>query len=152
MEDTDLTLSQTVVAAPKKVKINEQETNEAIILQTTKMELVVRKQPWITIKDVAGHVLENESERGMAYRENGEVIVFKDKDKQDHFYGFGEKSGYLDKCGEKYEMWNSDVYAPHNPETDALYQSIPFFMTLRNGNAHGLFLITLEKQCSISKR
>lgn len=136
----DLTLSQTVVATPEKVKINEHETNETIILQTTKMELVVRKQPLrITIKDVAGHVLVSELERGMAYRENGEVIVFKDKDEQDHFYGFGEKSGFLDKRGEKYEMWNTDVYAPHNPETDPLYQSIPYFMTLRDGRAHGVF-------------
>nr|WP_245575896.1 hypothetical protein [Alicyclobacillus contaminans] len=26
-------------------------------------------------------------------------------------------------------MWNSDVYAPHNPETDALYVSVPFSST-----------------------
>jgi alpha-glucosidase len=31
------------------------------------------------------------------------------------------------------------VYAPHNPETNALYQSIPYFMTLRDGKAHGIF-------------
>lgn len=58
---------------------------------------------------------------------------------EDHFYGFGEKTGFLDKRGEKMTMWNSDVYAPHNPETDSLYQSIPYFMTLRNGFAHGIF-------------
>ena len=60
-------------------------------------------------------------------------------DKDDHFYGFGEKTGFLDKRGEKMTMWNTDVYAPHNPEIDALYQSIPYFMTVRNGNAHGIF-------------
>lgn len=36
-------------------------------------------------------------------------------------------------------MWNTDVYAPHNPETDPLYESIPFFMTLRDGQTSGIF-------------
>nr|WP_252314627.1 TIM-barrel domain-containing protein [Sinobaca sp. H24] len=37
-------------------------------------------------------------------------------------------------------MWNTDVFAPHNPEIDALYQSIPYFMSIRNGKAYGLYL------------
>jgi alpha-glucosidase len=75
----------------------------------------------------------------MGFNEKKEVICFKEMDKDDHFYGFGEKTSFLDKRGEKMTMWNSDVYAPHNPEIDALYQSIPYFMTIRNGDAHGIF-------------
>lgn len=52
-----------------------------------------------------------------------------------HFYGLGEKTGFLDKKGERYEMWNSDVYEPHVPDTDALYQSIPFLVHYRYGAA-----------------
>ncbi|CAM4030690.1 TIM-barrel domain-containing protein [Cohnella lubricantis] len=58
-----------------------------------------------------------------------------------HFYGLGEKTGFLDKKGERYEMWNSDVYAPHVPDTEALYQSIPFLIHYRFGEAAcGVFL------------
>ncbi|API93394.1 alpha-glucosidase [Virgibacillus pantothenticus] len=136
----DLNQSQTVVAKPESLKITEQESSEWIMLQTEKLEVTISKQPFrIAVKDLEGRVLVQEKERGMVFRENGEVMVCKEKTSEDHFYGFGEKSGFLDKNGEKYEMWNSDVYAPHNPETDPLYQSIPFFMTLRHGKAHGIF-------------
>ncbi|MBB6729978.1 TIM-barrel domain-containing protein [Cohnella zeiphila] len=58
-----------------------------------------------------------------------------------HFYGLGEKTGFLDKKGERYEMWNSDVYEPHVPDTDALYQSIPLLIHYRYGApACGVFL------------
>ncbi|MFD1957676.1 glycoside hydrolase family 31 protein [Paenibacillus thailandensis] len=57
-----------------------------------------------------------------------------------HFYGLGEKTGFLDKRGEKYTNWNTDVYAPHVPEIEALYQSIPFVIPAAGGNGYGLFL------------
>lgn len=56
-----------------------------------------------------------------------------------HFYGFGEKTGYLDKRGSTLTMWNSDVN-PYYPCTDMLYMSIPFFIILRGTEAFGIFL------------
>lgn len=57
-----------------------------------------------------------------------------------HYYGLGEKTGSLDKRGERYEMWNSDVYAPHVPEIEALYQSIPLLVVREPNAAYGIFL------------
>ncbi|GMA57445.1 hypothetical protein GCM10025858_19480 [Alicyclobacillus sacchari] len=37
-------------------------------------------------------------------------------------------------------MWNSDVYAPHVPEMETLYVSIPFVIRFDEGGASGLFL------------
>ncbi|QJD83815.1 glycoside hydrolase family 31 protein [Cohnella herbarum] len=63
------------------------------------------------------------------------------KSSDSHFYGLGEKTGFLDKNGERYEMWNSDVYEPHVQDTDALYQSIPFLIHYEYGKpAYGLLL------------
>jgi alpha-glucosidase len=62
----------------------------------------------------------------------------------DHFYGFGEKVGYLDKRGRKMEMWATDD-PNHTPTTDPLYQSIPFFINLRDGKASGLFVDTVAR-------
>ncbi|WP_062307648.1 glycoside hydrolase family 31 protein [Alicyclobacillus sendaiensis] len=56
------------------------------------------------------------------------------------FYGLGEKPGPLDKRHEAYTMWNSDVYAPHVPEMEALYLSIPFFLRMQGGTAVGVFV------------
>lgn len=134
-----LNRSKAVIVEPQSVTVKEDMENE-LSLHTSKIAIHIQKTPFrITITDSDGRVIVSEDKHGMAYRENGEVIAFKQMYDQDHFYGFGEKSGHLNKRGEKLEMWNTDVYAPHNPETNALYESIPYFMTLRDGKAHGIF-------------
>ena len=55
------------------------------------------------------------------------------------FYGLGEKTGNLNKSCSFFEMWNSDVPAPHVESMKSLYKSIPFFITLRNNEAFGIF-------------
>lgn len=132
--------SYAVVTKPEEVDVTEIDSAEGLVLNTKGLRAEIRKSPFrITIKDLDGNILLEEGERGMASRENGEVIAFKKMGENDHFYGFGEKSGHLNKRGDKYEMWNTDVYAPHNPETDPLYESIPFFLTLRDGLVYGVF-------------
>lgn len=63
---------------------------------------------------------------------------------QAHYYGLGEKTGFLDKRGERYAMWNTDVYAPHVPDVEALYVSVPFVLHAEPGSdglaVHGLLL------------
>ncbi|MDY7231023.1 TIM-barrel domain-containing protein [Hyalangium rubrum] len=58
---------------------------------------------------------------------------------EEAWLGFGEKVGALDKRGMHFVFWNTDVL-PHHPDTDPLYQSIPFSMGLRDGVAWGFFL------------
>ena len=59
--------------------------------------------------------------------------------KGEAYLGFGEKVGGLNKRGMHLTFWNTDV-VPHHPDTDPLYQSIPFFIGLQNGVAWGFFL------------
>ncbi len=58
------------------------------------------------------------------------------------FYGLGDKTGFLNKRGYDYVMWNSDNPNPHveNPTYKAMYKSIPFFITLRDNCMYGIFL------------
>ncbi|NSL51956.1 glycoside hydrolase family 31 protein [Calidifontibacillus erzurumensis] len=113
---------------------------ETIILNTPKLIVELHPSPLrVQIKDQNGSIILAETKLGMGYTNTNHVYCFKQMDEDDHFYGFGEKTGFLEKRGEKLTMWNSDVFAPHNPETDPLYQSIPYFMTVRKGKAHGLF-------------
>ncbi|WP_106496200.1 glycoside hydrolase family 31 protein [Lentibacillus sp. Marseille-P4043] len=140
VDEPKLSGSKAVITLPETVTVKEQQSSEALILKTSKLELVIKKSPFrLTVNDHQGRELIAEMDRGMGFKSTGEVIAYKVMNEADHFYGFGEKSGHLDKRGEKYEMWNTDVYAPHNPETDPLYESIPYFMTLRDGRAHGVF-------------
>ncbi|WP_077623082.1 glycoside hydrolase family 31 protein [Sediminibacillus massiliensis] len=135
----DMGLSKTAInRQPMQVEMEESEST--FTLRTNKLTIEMNKQPFrLKVMDSDKRILLNEKEIGMGSGNAGEVICYKTMEADDHFYGFGEKSGFLDKRGEKYEMWNTDVFAPHNPETDPLYESIPYFMTLRNGRAHGVF-------------
>ncbi|MDE6851675.1 MAG: glycoside hydrolase family 31 protein [Lachnospiraceae bacterium] len=60
----------------------------------------------------------------------------------EHFYGLGDKTGYLDKKGYDYIMWNSDLPDPQveNPTFRALYKSIPFLIVLRQDCVYGIFV------------
>ncbi|MDL4842885.1 glycoside hydrolase family 31 protein [Aquibacillus rhizosphaerae] len=132
--------SRAVVVKPNHVNLTYSETDDKVKLNSKKLTIEAKKSPFrIKIVDCNNNLLVEEGKYGMGLKENGEVICFKEMDENNHFYGFGEKTGFLDKRGERYQMWNSDVYAPHNPETDPLYESIPYFMTLRDGLAHGIF-------------
>ncbi|MCR8964284.1 glycoside hydrolase family 31 protein [Brevibacillus halotolerans] len=114
--------------------------DQYLLIKAAGLHLKINKNPFrISAYDPLGRLLVAEGERGMAFTQKQEIICFKEMDAADHFYGFGEKTGFLDKRGENMTMWNTDVFAPHNPETDALYESIPYFMTIRNGFAHGIF-------------
>jgi alpha-glucosidase len=67
-----------------------------------------------------------------------EVRNWKKIEDGDRFFGLGEKTGNLDKRGVEWTMWNSDTYA-YGPETDPVYESIPFVLGVRRGRAWGLF-------------
>lgn len=57
------------------------------------------------------------------------------------FYGLGDKTGFLNKRGYDFTMWNSDNPDPQveNPTFKAMYKSIPFFITLRPNCVYGIF-------------
>lgn len=67
------------------------------------------------------------------------IEVIKKMFGDEYFYGFGEKTGYLNKKGYYYEMWNTDDPKPHVENYTTLYKSIPFFITLRQKTAYGIF-------------
>jgi alpha-glucosidase len=56
-----------------------------------------------------------------------------------YFYGFGEKTGPLNKKGYHYRMWNTDDASPHVERFEKMYKSIPFFITLKEKQAFGYF-------------
>lgn len=57
----------------------------------------------------------------------------------DHYYGLGEKTGFLDKKGYEYEMWNTDDPSAHLEYFKSLYKSIPFYTVLNEKYTYGIF-------------
>lgn len=145
--EPDLTRNARVLAKrPDTVRVVAEETEREIWLSSPQMKVVARKHPLrLSFYDASGRELACEGERGMMRGSRGEVACCKITGEEDRFCGFGEKAGFLDKRGEKLTMWNTDVYAPHNQETDPLYVSIPFYLTLRGSKAFGLFFFNTHR-------
>lgn len=142
VREVELNLNHHIlVMEPEQIEVTTEEDDQYVYLQSNILMLKIKKSPFrVSVWNVkTGCELVSEGDRGMVHHPSGEVLCFKKMESLDHFYGFGEKTGFLDKRGEKMTMWNSDVYAPHNQETDPLYVSIPFFMGLREGIAYGIF-------------
>ncbi|WP_147803647.1 glycoside hydrolase family 31 protein [Alkalicoccus halolimnae] len=55
------------------------------------------------------------------------------------FYGFGEKTGMLNKKGEKLQMRNLDAMGYDPLKTDPLYKHVPFFMVKNPDHVYGMF-------------
>lgn len=60
-------------------------------------------------------------------------------DPAERFYGFGERTGLLEKSGSRMSYWATDPNHLHGPDVDMLYIAIPFALALRPGLAWGLF-------------
>ncbi|MFP4566453.1 MAG: TIM-barrel domain-containing protein [Spirochaetaceae bacterium] len=57
----------------------------------------------------------------------------------DRVYGLGEKTGFLDKRGRVYRMWNTDE-STHLPTADPLYVTVPLVIRADRLGAVGVFL------------
>lgn len=120
-------------------------TTDRSVIATSALRVEIQASPFrLTIKDADGNVIDaDDAGRGMAH-DGAAVRVWKQLRDTDNIYGFGAKNGAFNKRGwalggYHYVMWNSDTYGYDN-STDPLYVSVPFFLVLRDGRAHGVFL------------
>ena len=128
------------------------ENADAVVITTDEIQVVVRRSPLlIEFRDAKTHALINADEQPMAYDGKGLlkemmfdpkagsfVAVAKKFGVAEHFYGLGEKAARLDKRRSAFVNWNSDTPG-YLEGRDPIYQTIPFYTALENGNAYGIF-------------
>jgi alpha-glucosidase len=120
----------------------EEETRYAVATNT--VTCYINKEDFrISFADNAGTVT-NEDFQSMHYEENvqfGGYYVYCTKTcyPEESFYGLGDKPTDFNLRGKRLHNWNSDTYsfAKHQ---DPLYRSIPFYLSLNKGVAHGIFM------------
>ena len=112
---------------------------ETRIIRTPDLEVRAHLMPFrLAFYDRNGMLLSKDAEsRGMSW-EGPHVRCWKSMPDDEHYFGLGEKSNLLDKRGRSYTEWNTDP-AGFDAGYDPLYQSVPFFIALRQGRAYGLF-------------
>lgn len=128
------------------------ETPNAVSIKTDEVEVLVRRSPLlIEFRDAKTGAVINADERPLVYDAKGRlksmmfdpnagvfVAASKKLGFDEHFYGLGEKASRLDKRRSSFVNWNSDT--PGYVEgRDPIYQTVPFYLGLENGNAYGIF-------------
>jgi len=114
------------------------------IITTSALRVTIQHAPFrVAFTTRGGQSLdEDDARRGIAF-DGSANRVWKRLRNDEYIYGFGEKIGPLNKRGWKlggynFTMWNSDTFG-YDSSTDPLYVSVPFYMVLRSGVAHGIF-------------
>jgi len=116
-------------------------TTDAVQIETEQLRLVVHRNPCrVEFFDSAEQPFARDTDLGMSWRE-GAVAGWKRIEADEHFYGFGERTGLLDQMAKVRTNWTYDAL-DYDVLTDNMYQAIPFFMALRPGVGYGLFFNT----------
>lgn len=121
-----------------------EETDKKITFTTATCKLVLRKEPFsFRLIDKNGAVIYQDlKERAFDCDQLGRLTHYSLVDREhDHFYGFGEKTGHLDKKGKRLRMSPKDAIG-HDPENgEPLYKHIPFYIRINDQvkTAVGLF-------------
>ncbi|HEY8185836.1 MAG TPA: TIM-barrel domain-containing protein [Pyrinomonadaceae bacterium] len=123
-----------------------------VVVTTDEIEVVVRRSPLlIEFRDAKTHSIINADQQPMAYdaknllkgmmfdpQAGTFVAAAKKVGFDEHFYGLGEKAARLDKRRSSFVNWNSDTPG-YTEGKDPIYQTVPFYTGLQNGNAYGIF-------------
>ena len=126
------------------LNVNYEETDKALSFSTSKLKLVLKKQPFsFSLYDSKTGICiyRDLPERAFERDYLGRLSHYSCMDREkDHFYGFGEKTGYLDKKFRRMRMSPKDAIG-HDPENgDPMYKHIPFYIRVNEDNLHAMGL------------
>src|SRR6266516_5598929 len=117
-----------------------EESGQALVLRTASLTVrIERDRGSLSFADVQGEPF-CADEAGMQWSRSSSgshrVACAKRIEAGEHFFGFGERTGQLDKLGSHLINWTTDPPMGHGPGTDPLYLAIPVFLALRPGLAY----------------
>ena len=127
-------------ARQSAIPVTQETSSTAVGFTTAKLRVTVHRDPLaLKVTDLAGHVIaENYPGRPIEYHGTSFRVYMKSPE-DEHYFGLGDKPGPLDRRNEAFSDWNTDAFG-WQESTDPIYKSIPYFITLRNGIAAGIFL------------
>jgi alpha-glucosidase len=115
-----------------------EESDTLVMLRTEQALLRVDKNPLrIRLMNSAGDVVADEALH-VTWQDSGVRLDFGLKEGE-RVFGLGDKVQGFDRRGHVFELWNQDAYG-WKIDTDPLYKSLPFWLFLSDGRAHGVFV------------
>jgi len=141
--DKDLNVadfSYALVAKPVPGVFKIQDGRASVSVVTDSLKIEIAKDPIrINIKNSKGKLLSEDYKPYGTGWQGQEITSYRRLFADEKFIGLGEKTGNLDRRGNVYEMWNSDLPA-YSSLADPLYVSIPFFIGIHDSLTYGIFL------------
>lgn len=119
------------------------ETEQELRFETDTLVLRLRKEPFgFLLEDRQGNCLyEDLKYRAYDRDQLGRLTHYSKMDYEgDHFFGFGEKSGHLDKKGRHMRMCPKDAIGLDPEFGDPMYKHIPFYIRINETRRHALGL------------
>ncbi|HZY37478.1 MAG TPA: glycoside hydrolase family 31 protein [Mucilaginibacter sp.] len=119
------------------------ENDEEYLVSTSAVSCHISKSDFhISFSDDEGRITSSDAVP-MHWEENtkfGGYYVFSTKDchEGESFFGLGDKPTEFNLRGKRLKNWNTDAYS-FAWNQDPLYRSIPFYISLNEGIAHGIF-------------
>lgn len=128
---------------PTKTEINFQEAIEAYYIATPTLTCRVEKDGLtVTLIDKEGKIVFEDAQpyRAISTLLHGlsEVRITHTAHENEQYYGLGDKASDLNLRSQKKQNWNSDSFG-YSAGTDPLYRTIPFYYSLHQGTAYGIF-------------
>ncbi|MBN1135055.1 MAG: DUF4968 domain-containing protein [Anaerolineae bacterium] len=110
---------------------------QVVTIRTADLVCAVQRSPCrLAFYDAGGRLLSDDG-AGLGFLDLG-AFCTRRLAEGEPVYGLGEKAFDLNLRGRSLEMWNTDP-GSYPPGRDPLYHSIPFLVSLHNGQAYGLF-------------
>lgn len=111
-------------------------TDKMCIISTSKIKVVINldgmKFSWYT-KQSGKEILFARDRKTQAYNYHGAfgkgVYHYLERTIDEQYFGLGEKTGNVDRYGQRYRMLNLDAMGYDAEFTDPLYKHIPFYIT-----------------------
>lgn len=121
-----------------------EELKKVFVIKTGTLKCYINKTDLCTkITNLEGTVI-FQDEKGYHWQDHkyhgGDInITTKILNKDEKFYGLGDKTGRLNLSGTKRELWGTDCYGYGN-DTDPVYKNIPFYMGQHSQIGYGVFM------------
>lgn len=133
--------SYAVVAEPQKdAHFSVNDGKDKVILTTDSLVLEITKKPVrIALYNKVGKLINADDAAFGTSWIGEEITAYKKLFPDEKFIGLGEKTGGLNRRGNGYVHWNSDVPA-YLTTADPLYSTIPFYIGLHDSVFYGIFL------------
>lgn len=121
------------------------ENENYIFLNTDSLKIVVNKNPFrISFLNKKEQIINSdEKSLGITWWGN-QVSCYKKMFSDEKFLGLGEKTGGINRRGNFYQHWNSDVPG-YTLNADPLYSTVPFFIGIHDSIPYGIFFDNSHK-------